>query len=115
MQNLACGRITLSWPIAFTATRRSGRPCGRKSTEDGTQPLNAAEAYYLGTTAGHRYFGAGKGFAIGDRLHAVVVDDSRLCSVGEMSLSDRLERALYRVSRQEIKAVYAEGKLVKCS
>ena len=33
------------------------------------------EAYYLGTTSGHRYFGAGSGFTPGDRLHAVVVDD----------------------------------------
>ena len=106
------GGAHLSMLEVMTCAIRSSK---LKSTEDGTQPLNAAEAYYLGTTAGHRYFGAGKGFAIGDRLHAVVVDDSRLCSVGEMSLSDRLERALYRVSRQEIKAVYAEGKLVKCS
>ena len=37
--------------------------------------LTVPEAYYLGTTSGHRYFGAGNGFAAGDRLHAVVVDD----------------------------------------
>ena len=37
--------------------------------------LTVAEGYYLGTTSGHKYFGAGEGFAVGDKLHAVVIDD----------------------------------------
>ena len=38
---------------------------------DGWHPdfLTVPEGYYLGTTAGHRYFGAGDGFAVGDKLH----------------------------------------------
>ena len=45
--------------------------------ETGAAFLTVPEGYYLGTTAGHRYFGAGAGFAAGDRLHAIVVDESR--------------------------------------
>ena len=37
--------------------------------------LTVPEGYYLGTTSGHKYFGAGDGFAVGDKLHAVVIDD----------------------------------------
>ncbi|OLA35967.1 MAG: hypothetical protein BHW35_06550, partial [Firmicutes bacterium CAG:176_63_11] len=35
--------------------------------------LTVPEGYYLGTTSGHKYFGAGDGFAVGDKLHAVVI------------------------------------------
>ncbi|MCD7801991.1 MAG: amidohydrolase family protein [Clostridiales bacterium] len=79
----------------------------------GDAPLSAAEAYYLGTTAGHRYFGAGDGFAVGDRLHAVVVDDSTLGPKGEMELPLRLERAIYRAKKEQITAVYSDGKKIK--
>ncbi|MCD8384183.1 MAG: amidohydrolase family protein [Clostridiales bacterium] len=79
----------------------------------GDAPLSAAEAYYLGTTAGHRYFGAGDGFAVGDRLHAVVVDDSTLGPKGEMELPLRLERAIYRAKKEQITAVYSDGRKIK--
>lgn len=80
---------------------------------DGTDPLTAAEAYYLGATAGHRYFGAGDGFAPGDLLHAVVVDDSSIDTSGALSLPDRLERALYRAKKEQIIAVWAGGVQIK--
>ena len=73
--------------------------------------LTAAEAYYLGTAAGHRYFGGGPGFAAGDRLHAVVVDDSGFPPTPrELSLPERLERALYLTKKEHIRAVYSEGR-----
>lgn len=80
---------------------------------DGTAPLTAAEAYYLGTTAGHRYFGAGAGFAVGDALHALVLEDRGIDTMGDMSLPDRLERALYRAGAEQILAVWAEGRKIK--
>lgn len=75
--------------------------------------LSTAEAYYLGTTAGHRYFGAGSGFAVGDRLHAIVVDDSRFAGNGKLSLPERLERTLYLAEPSDILAVFSEGRRVK--
>ena len=80
---------------------------------DGSEPLTAAEAYYLGTSAGHRYFGAGEGFCVGDALHALVIDDSALDFSGDMSLPDRLERAMYRSRAEHIVAVWSEGKRIK--
>ena len=47
----------------------------RMETDWSEDFLTVPEGYYLGTTAGHRYFGGGEGFAVGQPLHAIVVDD----------------------------------------
>ena len=77
---------------------------------DGSPFLTAAEGYYLGTTAGHRYFGAGRGFAPGDPLHAIVVDDSRFCSIPGITPENRLERFLSEGNSSDIRAVWSEGR-----
>ena len=86
---------------------------GRSVLTDGEDcPLTAAEAYYLATTAGQRFFGAGDGFAVGERLHAVVIDDGALGPAEELSLPERLERVIYRAGRPEIDAVWAGGRQI---
>lgn len=68
--------------------------------------LTLPEAYYLATTAGHVYFGDKPGFAKGNRLQAVVVDDSSFTyPKRECSLSERLEKAVYRMDDRAVKAV----------
>lgn len=75
--------------------------------------LTVSEAYYLGTTSGHRYFGAGDGFAAGDKLHAIVADDSALPETpAPLTLSERLERTLYHMNSGNIHAVWSEGRKV---
>lgn len=84
-----------------------------KNMERGDTFLTVPEGYYLGTTAGHRYFGAGNGFATGDRLHAIVVDDSSLQEPARpLTLSERFERILYLMGKENIRAVYSEGRKV---
>ena len=75
--------------------------------------LSVAEGYYLGTTSGAHYFGAGDGFAKGDALHAVVIDDHSHIDTGRLSVRERFERAIYRASKEDIKAVYSDGRKVK--
>ena len=84
-----------------------------RSMADGSPFLTVAEAYYLATTAGQRYFGAGDGFAVGQKLHAVVLDDVRFAAQAAYSLPERLERALYCAVPADIRAVYAEGRRVR--
>ena len=75
--------------------------------------LTVEEGYYLGPTAGHRYFGAGGGFAVGDKLHAIVVDDGDLPEpTRPLSVQERFERAIYMMHRHNITAVYSDGRLV---
>ena len=85
-----------------------------KQMETGAAFLTVPEAYWLGTTAGHRYFGGGAGFAAGDRLHAIVVDDSGLPEpTRALSLAERFERAIYLMDKRHIKAVYSAGRRVR--
>jgi len=86
----------------------------RRITDDWhTDFLTVPEAYYLGTTSGHRYFGAGDGFAAGDRLHAIVVNDSDFTEAARpLSVRERFERAIYMLHRHNITAVYSDGRKV---
>lgn len=75
--------------------------------------LTVAEGYYLGTTAGHKYFGAGEGFAAGDRLHAIVLDDGDFPpSAHPLSVRERFERAIYMTHRHNIISVWSDGRCV---
>ena len=104
------GGAILGMNDAITASIRASKI---KSMETGAAFLTVPEGYYLGTTAGHRYFGAGAGFAAGNRLHAIVVDESRFPEpVRALSLSERLERALYLMDSRDLRAVYSEGRKV---
>ena len=78
-----------------------------------TEFLSVAEGYYLGTTAAARYFGAGDGFATGDALHAVVINDKNYVDTERLSVRERFERAIYRARTEDIIAVYSEGRKVK--
>ena len=81
-----------------------------KQMETGAPFLTVPEAYYLGSTAGHLYFGGGAGFQPGHKLHAIVVDDSAFPEPArELTLPERFERAVYLMERRHIKAVYSEG------
>ena len=82
---------------------------------DGKEPfLTVSEAYYMATTASASFFGLHGGFAVGDPLHAIVVDDGNMpMSFQPRRMQDRVERALYLMDRSCIQAVYAGGKRVK--
>ncbi len=81
----------------------------------GAEPfLTVGEAYYLATSAGARYFGDAAGFAPGNPLHAVVLDESGMPpSARELTVQERFERAVYLADDRSIAAVYAAGRRVK--
>ena len=82
-------------------------------TDGEAEFLTVDEAYYLGSTAGHRYFGADGGFAVGQPLHAIVVDDSVLTEpVRELTLRERFERSIYLMDKSAIRAVWSGGRKV---
>ena len=84
-----------------------------RNMETGEPFLTAAEAYYLGTSAGAEYFGDKPGFAEGNPLHAVVIDDASFPNTDSLSMEERLERAIYRATPSEIRAVYSEGRRIR--
>jgi len=87
----------------------------RAIATEGKEPfLTVGEAYYLATSAGARYFGDEDGFAPGNPLHAVVLDDTSLPpSTRELTLKERFERAVYLADDRNIHAVYGAGKKIK--
>lgn len=100
-----CGFDTAASAIRASKSRR---------IQDGWQTdfLTVAEAWYLATTAGARFFGAGSGFSPGDRLHAIVLDDSALPQPHPLSVTERFERCLYRRQKDAVRAVWSEGRKV---
>ena len=77
-----------------------------------TDFLTVAEGWYLGTSAGAAFFGQQPGFAPGNALHAVVLDDSALPRPHPMTAAERLERCVYRRQKNAVRAVWSEGKKV---
>ena len=85
----------------------------RMETDWSEDFLTVPEGYYLGTTAGHRYFGGGEGFAVGKLLHAIVVDDGDFTEASHpLTVRERFERAIYMLHRHNITAVWSDGRCV---
>lgn len=82
---------------------------------EGEEPfLSVGEAYYLATSAGARYFGDAEGFAPGNPLHAVVLNETTLPpSARELTVKERFERAIYLSDDRNIAAVYGDGRKLK--
>jgi len=77
-----------------------------------TDFLTVAEGWFLGTSAGAAFFGEKPGFAPGNALHAVVLDDGGLPQPHPMTAEERLERCVYRRRRDAVRAVWSEGRKV---
>ena len=77
--------------------------------QDADQVISIEQAYYMATSAGQSFLGHKTGFTAGERLHAVVLDDTGLPKLPNITLRERLIRAVYRLDDRHIRAVYSEG------
>ena len=75
--------------------------------------LTVPEAFYLATSAGQQYFGAGTGFRAGDMLHAVVLSDAAFPPSRRLTPAERLERLIYADDPDAIRAVISEGRRLR--
>lgn len=79
--------------------------------------LTVEEGYYLGSSAGHEYFGGHGGFVPGDYIHAIGRRRLRLYrgqAASPLRWRERFERAIYMMHRHNIVSVWSEGKNVVC-
>ena len=74
--------------------------------------LSVEEAYFLATSAANSFFDEKEGFAKGNKLHCLVLDDSNLVSVRPLSVKERFERSMYLREENAIKAVFSDGRKV---
>ncbi len=104
------GGSELSMRAVATAAVRASK--SRWLISEGQEAfLSAAEAFYLITSAGQRFFGEQAGFAPGNSLHALVLLDETLPHSRPLSMEERLERLLYLCPDDTIAARYSAGKL----
>lgn len=105
------GGALLPMPQVITSAIRTSN-AKRMESGDTIAALTVAEAYYLGATAGAKYFGFGDGFAAGDEFHAIVLDDSGLPKPKRpLSVAERFERLLYLGDDRSIVATFAGRQL----
>lgn len=110
--DIAGGALLAMNQVVTAAIRASKAKCIETNRSDDF--LTVTEAFYLGTTAGAKFFGGGDGFAKGNELHAIVVDDASFPpSAKKLSVKERFERALYLMHKDDIVAVFSNGRQVK--
>ena len=74
--------------------------------------LTIEEAFYLSTSAPNKFFNELPGFAKGNKLHALVLDDSKLFGTKNLSIKERFERSFFLREDNAIVSVYSEGRKV---
>jgi guanine deaminase len=103
------GGDTLSMFDVIASTIRTSKV--RRILDDWkTDSLTTAEGWYLGTSAGAAFFGAEPGFAVGEPLHALVLDDGKLPPLS--SAEERLARSICRRQEGTVRAVWSAGRRV---
>lgn len=74
------------------------------------KPLTFEEVFYLATEGGGSYFGAVGSFKKGYEFDALVLDDSRMYSMRELSVRERVERTCYNDADVRILHKYVQGR-----
>ena len=73
------------------------------------KPLSFEEMFYLATMGGGKYFGKVGTFKDGYDFDAVVIDDSKMYSMRDMSVRERIERMVYNDADAIITDKYVRG------
>ena len=73
------------------------------------KPLSFEEMFYLATMGGGKYFGKVGTFKDGYDFDAVVIDDSKMYSMRDMSVRERVERMVYNDADAIITDKYVQG------
>lgn len=80
--------------------------------DSNVKPLTFEEVFYLATAGGGSYFGKVGSFKDGYDFDAVVIDDSKMHSMRDMSICERIERMVYNDADAIIKDKFVKGKKV---
>ena len=83
--------------------------------DNSIKQLTFEEVFYLATEGGGKYFGKVGSFKEGYDFDAVVIDDSKMYSMRDMSVRERIERMCYNDADAFIKDKYVKGKKVYTS
>lgn len=77
------------------------------------EPLTTPELFYLATKGSGSFFGKVGSFEEGYEFDALVLDDSSITGLKEISMEERLQKFIYTGSWQNIEVRYVDGEVVK--
>ena len=81
-----------------------------RTVDASAKPLCLEEVFYLGTKGGGAFFGKVGSFEKDYEFDAVVIDDSQYHKCIDLSVKQRLERAIYLSDDRHICAKYVQGR-----
>ena len=82
-----------------------------RMVDEAYKPLVFSEAFYLATKGGGVFFGKVGSFEEGYEFDAVIMDDSVLVHPQNLTLAERMERAVYLgLDDKKVIAKYVAGK-----
>ncbi|MCR4955167.1 MAG: amidohydrolase family protein [Lachnospiraceae bacterium] len=81
--------------------------------DDSVKPLTIENVFYLATMGGGEYFGKVGSFLPGYDFDAVVVDDSTIFSMRNLSVRERIERMCYNDTECVITGKFVKGKRIR--
>jgi len=76
-------------------------------------PLSTAEIFYLATKGSGSFFGKVGSFEEGYEFDALVIDDSSLNNLKELSIEERLQKFIYTGNPKHIIKRYVAGKVIE--
>ena len=76
-------------------------------------PLTFNEGFFLGTKGGGEFFGKVGSFEEGYEFDALIIDDSDLADMNELTVEERLQKYIYIGDDRNIEARYVSGKKIE--
>lgn len=83
------------------------------NTDKKLDPLTFNEAFYIATKGGGSFFGRVGSFETGDEFDALVIDDSKLSDMRELTVEERLQRYIYIGDDRQIISRYVRGEKIE--
>lgn len=77
------------------------------------KPISTSEAFYLGTKGGGSFFGKVGSFENGYDFDALVIDDSNLGDIDNLTLEERIQKFIYIGDDRNIVERYVQGRKIK--
>ncbi len=83
-----------------------------RHVDQNVKPLQFKDTFYMATLGGGKYFGQTGSFLPGYEFDAVVIDDSALRSMRQLTLKERAERMIYLSGECRVAGKYAAGRKI---
>lgn len=106
------GGNNISIPEVMRASIQASKMIWLDSNKE-LPPLTFTEGFYLGTKGGGEFFGKVGSFEKGYEFDALVIDDSKLSDLNELTTEERLEKYIYIGDDRNIVERYVSGEKIE--